>query len=108
MVTRGHVRAGFCLVVLLAAWSVAGGILASQMGQRKLHPAHRLLPVYATPPPYAAHASHPIADDSLTHFSAELQTLEVLPFSAFLLTFTLYTMPGAEKDLLSLTQRRRE
>jgi hypothetical protein len=105
MVMRGSLRAGLCLLILFATWSVAGGIAASQMG---LRPAHRLPSVNFTGSWLATHSSHPIADDGLTHCAARLQTVAVLPFSVSLLTFTSPVIPGPEKDLLNLTQRRRE
>lgn len=105
---QGRMRAGFCLLILLAAWSVAGAMVAGQTAQGKFNPAHRLHSLDAIRSQHAVHLSHPISDDSRNYFSAELQTFEILPFSAFLLAFTLFTTPGVKKDLLSLTQRRRE
>jgi hypothetical protein len=108
MVMRGSLRAGFCLLILLATWSVAGGIAATQMEQGNLRQAHRLPSVSFTGSRLATHSSHPIADDGLTHCAAQLQTVAVLPFFVSLLTFTRPAIPGPEKDLLNLTQRRRE
>ena len=108
MAKRGLVRAGFCLFILLAMCIVAGGAVASQVGQGQLDQAHRPFPVNSAQAGHAPHSSHPIADDGLTHLSPEFQTLEVVPRSVFLLTFTLLTVPRSKKDLLSLTQRRRE
>ena len=108
MVTRTSVRAGVCLMVLIGAWTLAGGILASQAAQVRRQPVHRLLPGYAATSRRAHHSSRAVDDDGLTHFPAQLQALEVLPSSAFLLSFTLFAIPGPERDLLTLTQRRRE
>ncbi len=105
---QGRMRAGFSLLILLAALSMAGRIVAGQMGPGTFHPAHRLHSVNSNRSQHAAHSSRPMADDSLNHFSAALQTFEILPLSTFLLTLTLFTIPGVERDLLSLTQRRRE
>ena len=105
---RGSVRTGYSLFILLAVWSVTGGILAGQMGLGKLNPAHRLLVLSARHSRRTAHSTHPMADDDMTHFSVVHQSIEVLPFTFFLLIFPLFAIPGVEKDLLSLTQRRRE
>ena len=107
-VMPGRTRAGFCLLILLAAWCVAGKAAACQMEQAKLSLAHRPLTEYARHSPPAASSLHPMADDGLTYFSVDLQVVAASPFSPHLLTFTRFAILGAEKDLLSLTQRRRE
>jgi hypothetical protein len=96
------------MLIFLAAWGVAGLIMASQMGQGKLYRAYRLASADAQWSRHSAHSSLPTANDDVTHFSARLQTIQVLPSSACLLPMTLMAIPGTEKDLLSLTQRRRE
>lgn len=104
----GRVRVGFCLFILLAVLHVAVGAVAGQTEQDELNPAHRTFPAYASCSPHASPSSHPLADDGLTHFSWELRILGFLPFSPLLLIFPLLAIPGAEKDLLNQTQRRRE
>ena len=96
------------MLILLATWSVAGGIVTCQIGQGKLIVAKRPPSAKATLFSPTAHSSQPIADDGLTHFSAKLQPIEVFPFPFFPLTSTPITEPRIERDLLSLTQRRRE
>lgn len=77
---------------------------AGQVGQGE----RGLLSAHDTGSRHAAHFSHPMADDGLNHLFAESQSLNV--FSSFVsrLTPTDIPMPGVERDLLSLTHRRRE
>jgi hypothetical protein len=96
------------LWILLAAWIVAGGKAASPADSGNFGEARRLPAAYTARLPHLPHSPRAIADDGPTHFPLALQTLAVLPFSSFLQTINLSTAPGTEKDLLSLTQQRRE
>ena len=108
MVTRRSARASLCLFFLLATWVLTWHYVASQMRQGSPAQARPVSLGYAAHSRRAAHSFHALIDDGLTYFSAALRTVEVLPFSAILLTFILVTLPVPAKDLLSFTQRRRE
>jgi hypothetical protein len=108
MVVRSFLLTSLCLLILLAPSSLGGGAMAKPMGLRALTLAHRLASVHAGGLRHAARVSNPIADDGVTHSITGLQPLEILPSSAFLLPVPLRAMAGPEKDLLSMTQRRRE
>ena len=96
------------LLVLLAPLCLGGGAMAKPMGVRSITLAHRLASVHAGGSQHAAQISNPIANDGVAHYFARLQPLEVLSSSAFLLPIPLQATDRTEKDLLSLTQRRRE
>jgi len=108
MVTRVSWRTGAFILVLIALWSVAGTALAGNAERHEFQPPrlrHAALHngLHAIP-----HPSSLLADDSHSHFSVEIRTVEILPYFASLLAYTYPTQPATEKDPLSLTQRRRE
>ena len=108
MVLRSFILTGLCLLVLLAPWNVTGGIMTNPGGTPALTSTHHPVSLQGATSRGTGHASHPIADDGVTHFTRGLRPLEFLPSSTLFLSCPLLSVPGAEKDLLSLTQRRRE
>ena len=100
--------AGFCLLILLAMGSGAKGTAAGQIGQVQLNSGNCLASMHATPFGRGAHLSNPISDDGVTLSIEGLQANSILTSAAFLLTMLLLLMPRTGRDLLSLTQRRRE
>jgi hypothetical protein len=108
MVVRSSLLTILCLLVFLAPLRLSSGSVAKSMRPGSLTLPRHLASVHAGGAQHAAHISHPIADDGVTHFFARLQPLEVLSSSAFLLPIPFQTTDWTQKDLLSLTQRRRE
>ena len=104
---RGSVRAGLCLLILIICWSNVSRMATAPLDQGKPEGSRAVLGVHAWPS-HGAHSAHPMADDGLTPFSPQLRTVEIIPPSSFLPAHTHVPAPAAEKDLLSLTQRRRE
>ena len=105
---RSLMLSGLCLLAFLAPWSVAAGIMTNPTALPMLTLAEHSVCLHGVSSHRAANASHPIADDGVTHFFTGLQPVEVLPSSASFLPLAHYTSPGVAKDPLSLTQRRRE
>jgi hypothetical protein len=98
-------RRMICIVVLLATWTVVAGVVVGQFGQGNLELVSQRFTVLAVRFPRAAHHIRPADDWGPARFSSQLLPIDVLPF---LLTFILVTLPGTHRDLLQLTQRRRE
>ena len=105
---RNLVRQGVGLWILVAVWIVAGGKVASPIGPGDLGRSRKAAGVFTLSSPHLPYSSRAIDDDGPTQIPSALQTLAILPFSAFLQMTLLSTTPSTEKDLLSLTQRRRE
>lgn len=87
--------------------ALCGTILASGTGRGEIYAPIRHHALLAPRLHQHSPSSHLLADDFLSHFFVGTQILEILPLSASLLTHTGGVMPGVEKDLLSLIQRRR-
>jgi hypothetical protein len=103
-----YVRRGLCLVILLAASGLAGWIVANWAGPGELVPDQPGQVVRLGKWRLAARSSRATVDDGLAYQHPRLQTVDLLLLSASPLTLTFATLTRAEKDLLSLTQRRRE
>lgn len=101
---KGRVQAVFCLLLLLATWSVASRIAAGQAER-----VERGTPsTQRAAPRHAFDSSYPIVDDGLDHLFAVFQTDNILRLPISLASPGDASAPGVERDLLSLTQQRRE
>ena len=98
----------FCLSLFLFSPGAAGLGGAINTWQGGVGPNSALVPIPALHSPHIRRTLHPIADDGPTHFSAQIGTLGVFPFSAFSLALIPLTLCIIQRDLLNLTQRRRE
>jgi hypothetical protein len=105
---RADVRRGLYLLILLAASGLAGWIVANWVGAGELASAQpgqvarlgKLRPAAASP--------RATADDDPRYLHQSLQIVDLFLLSPSPLTLTFAPAMRAEKDLLSLTQQRRE
>lgn len=102
------VRQEVVVWILVAVWIAAGAKVASPIGPGDLGGHRQPAGVFTLSSPHVPFSSRAIADDAPTQIPSALQTLAMLPSSAFLQITMLSATPGTEKDLLNLTQRRRE
>ncbi len=108
MVLRSFARVFLCLLMLLVAGNVTSAILAAPGGEVKFQPTHGLAAADGVLAPHRVHSNHALDVDAPHLSSWRLRTVQILPCCTFLLAVPLLLIPWGEKDLLSLTQRRRE
>jgi hypothetical protein len=106
-VMRENARQGLYLLILLAAAGMAGWVLASWAGSEEITARPGQL-VCIGKPCLAARSSRTTADDGLAYQNPSLRTVDVLLLSTSPPMLTLPTFMRAAKDLLSLTEQRRE
>ena len=105
---REYARRGFYVLILLAASGVAGWIVANWAGPGEFVPDQPGQVARLGKSRLAARSSRATADDGHPYLPPRLQTVDFLLLSTSPLTLTFATLMRAAKDLLSLTQRRRE
>jgi hypothetical protein len=105
---REYARRGLYLLILLAAAGVAGWIVANWAGAGELMPDQPGQVARLGKSRPAARSSRATADSCLPYLHQRLQIVDLLLLSASPLTLTFAPLMRAEKDLLSLTQQRRE
>lgn len=98
----------FCLLVLLATGNAARGMIAGQTVPDRFNPGRHLYPVHGISWRHAVRSSRLMIDDGATHLFGGLQLLGILPDTTLLPATTFLPMVSTGRDLLSLTQQRRE
>ncbi len=108
MLLRGLARASIVWFLLLAASTISWGGAANAVAPPAIAPSHTRVLWPAILPQRPAHSRHPLIDDGLTHLFFPHQALEVLPLSTRVVNPGFAPSPRTVRDLLDLTQRRRE
>jgi hypothetical protein len=105
---KEFVRQGLYGLILLAALGAAGWVLVTRTSAGGLAPDHHVPMVRVGQLRHAHRHTSAAADDGVSHAHQRLRPVDVLFLSPSSSILTFATPANAEKDLLSLTQRRRE
>jgi len=108
MLLRGFARASVVWFLLLAASTISWGSVPNPLSPPALAPSHARVAWQAMLSRRPAHSHHLLIEDGPAHLLFHHRTVAVLPFSTTIVNLAFAPSPRTVRDLLDVTERRRE